>query len=202
MKLTRHAQFAAALVAGLVLAACAGQMEPAKKVLGDIAAAVRLAGPDAQQYIPEHVASVNQKLGDLKSAFDKKDYNAVVAGGPAVLAEAKALDADAAAKKKEVREAQNAQWAGVATALPQAVAALEARVATLKKSHRLPTGVTKDAVASAGAALTEIKSMWGEATTAYGAGKVRAALDKAKGVKAKADELAARLGMGGASSAG
>ncbi len=195
MKLIRHARFAATLVAALVLAACANQMEPAKKMLGDIDAAVTAAGADAQQYIPEQVASVNQKLGDLKAAFDKKDYKVVITGAPALLAEAKGLADAAAAKKKEVLEALNAQWTGVSAALPKAVAGLEARIATLKKDRKLPTGVSKDAVAGAGAALTEIKSMWGEATTAFGAGNVQAALDKAKGVKAKADELAAKLGM-------
>ena len=197
MKFTRHAKFAAALVAGLALAACAGQMEPAKKLIGEIDAAVTAAGADAQQYIPEQVTSVKQKLLDLKTAFNKKDYKAIITGAPAVLAEAKGLADAAAAKKKEVLEALDAQWTGMSAALPQMVAALEARVATLKKGKKLPAGVSKDAVASAGAALTEIKSLWGEATTAFGAGNVQAALDKAKGVKAKADELAAKLGMAG-----
>jgi hypothetical protein len=195
MKIPRHARFAVAIVAGLALAACASQLEPAKKVLGDIEAAVTAAGADAQQYIPEQVASVNQKLADLKAAFDRKDYKAIITGAPAVLAEAKGLADAAAAKKKEVLEALNTQWTGVSAALPQAVAGLEARVAALKKSKKLPAGVSKDAVASAGTALGEIKSLWNEATTAFGAGNVQAALDKAKGVKAKADELAARLGM-------
>ena len=195
MKLTRHARLAATLVAALALAACANQMEPAKKMLGEVDAAVAAAGADAQKYVPEQVASVNQKLGDLKTAFDKQDYKAIIAGAPALLAEAKGLADAAAAKKKEVLEALNAQWTGVSAALPRAVAGLEARIATLKKGKKLPDGVSKEAVAGAGAALTEIKSMWGEATTAFGAGNVQAALDKAKGVKAKADELAAKLGM-------
>ena len=197
MKFTRHANFAAALVAGLTLAACAGQLEPAKKLIGEIDAAVTAAGADAQQYIPEQVTSVKQKLLDLKTAFNKKDYKAIITGAPAVLAEAKGLADAAAAKKKDVLEALDAQWTGMSAALPQAVAGLEARVATLKKGRTLPAGVSRDAIASAGTALTEIKSLWGEAKTAFGAGNVQAALDKAKGVKAKADELAAKLGMAG-----
>ena len=196
MKLTRHARFAVALVAGLALAACASQLEPAKKMLGEIDAAVTAAGADAQQYVPDQVAGVKQKLADLQAAFDKKDYKAIITGAPALLAEAKGLAA-AAAKKKEVLEALNAQWTGMSAALPQAVAGLEARVASLKKGGKLPAGVSKDAVASAGTTLTEIKSLWGEATTAFGAGNVADALDKAKGVQAKADELAAKLGMAG-----
>jgi len=199
MKLTRHARFAVALVAGLALAACASQLEPAKKMLGEIDAAVTAAGADAQQYVPDQVAGVKQKLADLQAAFDKKDYKAIITGAPALLAEAKGLADAAAAKKKEVLEALNAQWTGMSAALPQAVAGLEARVASLKKGGKLPAGVSKDAVASAGTTLTEIKSLWGEATTAFGAGNVQDALDKAKGVKAKADELAAKLGMAGGS---
>ena len=41
----------AVFVAGLAIAACASQMEPAKKLLGDVEAAVTAAGADAAQYI-------------------------------------------------------------------------------------------------------------------------------------------------------
>ncbi len=193
-----RARFLAVAVAGLVLAACASQMEPAKKMIADVEAAVAAAGADAQQYVPDQVAAVNQKLADLKSAFDKQDYKAVLAGAPALLNEAKGLADAAAAKKKEVLEALGAQWTALAAELPQSVSAVESRLAVLAKSRKLPAGVTKDGVAAAKSGLAEAKGAWDEAKTAFGAGNVQAALDKAKGVKAKLDEAAAKLGLAAA----
>jgi hypothetical protein len=192
------ARLAAVLFAGLALAACANQMEPAKKLLGDVEAAVTAAGADAQQYVPEQVASVNKKLGELKAAFEKQDYKTVLAGAPALVVEAKGLADAAAAKKKEVLEALGAQWTQLAAELPQSVSAVEAKLATLAKSKRLPAGVSKDGVESAKAGLAEAKTAWDEAKASFGSGNVQAALDKAKGVKAKLEEAASKLGLSAA----
>ena len=194
----RTARFLAVFVAGLALAACANQMEPAKKLLGDVEAAVTAAGAEAQQYIPDQVASVNKKLAELKTAFDKQDYKAVITGAPALLTEAKGLTDDAAAKKKEVLEALGAQWTQLATELPQAISAVEAKLATLAKAKKLPAGISKDGVDSAKAGLAEAKTAWAEATASFGSGNVQAALDKAKGVKAKLEEASAKLGLSAA----
>jgi hypothetical protein len=196
MKRIHSVKFLVAVVAGLALAACANLQEPAKKMLADVEAAVTAAGADAQQYVPDQVGSVNQKLADLKAAFDKQDYKAVMAGAPALLTEAKGLADAAAAKKKEVMEALNGQWSTFSTSLPQSVAAVEARIATLAKGKALPAGVSKDAMASAKTGLEEAKTAWTEASTAFGSGNIQSAVDKAKGVKAKIDEVAAKLGMG------
>jgi hypothetical protein len=203
MKLTQNlkvgtVRFLAVFVAGLALAACASQMEPAKKLLGDVEAAVAAAGADAQQYVPDQVASVNTKLAELKTAFDKQDYKTVIAGGPALLTEAKGLADAAAAKKKEVLEALSAEWTALAAELPQSISAVEAKLATLAKTKKLPAGVTKDGVESAKAGLAEAKTAWDEATASFGAGNVQAALDKGKAVKAKLEEAAAKLGLAGA----
>ena len=184
-----------ALIASLALAACANQAEPAKKLLGDVEAAVTSAGADAREYIPEQVASVNQKLAELKAAFDKQDYKAVIAGGPALLTEAKGLTDAAEAKKKEAHEALSGQWTALAAEVPQSVAAIEAKLATVTKSKKLPTGLSKDGLAAAKSALADAKAAWDEAKAAFGAGNVQAALDKAKAVKAKVDEVATTLGV-------
>ncbi len=198
MKRNHSFRFLLAMLAGLVLAACANLQEPAKKVLADVEATVTAASADAQKYVPEQYAAVSQKLTDMKAAFDKQDYKTVVEGGPALLTEAKGLADAAAAKKTEVLEALNTQWTALATQLPQAVTSIEARLATLKKSHKLPAGVTKDAVAGATSGLADIKSAWAGATSAFGTGDVQGALDKAKAVKANVDEISAKLGIGAA----
>ena len=200
MKLTvtpriRAIRFLVALFAGLALAACVNQMEPAKKLIGDVEAAVIAAGPDAQQYIPEQVTSVNQRLTELKAAFDKQDYKTVITGAPALLTDAKGLADAAAAKKKEVLEALGARWTTLAAELPQSVAAVEAKLAAVAKTKKLPAGMTKDGLAVAKSGLADAKTAWDDAKAAFGAGNVQAALDKAKVVKAKVDEIATTLGV-------
>ena len=193
----RALRLLAVVVAGLALAACASQLEPAKKLLGDVEAAVTTAGADAQQYIPDQVAAVNKRLGELRAAFDRQDYKTVLADAPALLTEAKGLADAAAAKKKEVLEALGSEWTALAAELPQTISAVEAKLATLAKTKKLPAGVTKDGVESAKAALAQAKPAWDEAKAAFGSGNVQAALDKAKGVKTALDEAAARLGLAG-----
>jgi len=63
------------LVLGLALSACSNQMEPAKKAIADIEAAVSAAGADAQRYIPDQVKAVTDQLAGLKAKFEQKDYD-------------------------------------------------------------------------------------------------------------------------------
>jgi hypothetical protein len=186
-----------ALVATLVVAACANQMEPAQKALAEVEAAVQAASADAQKYLPEQYASVDQKLSELKASFDKKEYAAVVTGAPALLTDVKSLASAAAAKKKEVMDALGAQWTSLSASLPQAVAAIESRLTALAKTKKLPQGVTKDAVTAATSGLTEVKAAWNDATAAFGAGKVDEAVTKAKAVKDKVDEISKSLAISG-----
>ena len=194
MKRIHSLRFLFVLLAGLALAACTNLQEPAKKVLADAESAIAATSADAEKYVPEQYATVTQKLTDMKAAFDKQDYKTIVSGGPGLLADVKALGEAAAAKKAEALEALNKQWTSFATELPAAVASIEAKLATFKKTHKLPKGVTKDAVAGATSGVAEVKSAWTEATAAFGSGNIQGAIDKAKAVKAKAEEIAAKLG--------
>jgi hypothetical protein len=202
MKRIQSFRFLLALVAGLMLAACANLQEPAQKFLADAESTISAASADAQQYVPDQYAAVSKKLADMRAAFDKKDYKVVVEGGPALVADAKGLADAAAAKKREVLEALNTQWTSFATSVPQTVAAVEAKLTTLAKAHKLPAGVTKDGVTAAKAGLADAKSSWVEATTAFGSGNLQSAIEKAKAVKAKLDDVSAKLGIGGTKAAG
>lgn len=195
MKLTMRSTFVTALVATLALAGCANQMEPAQKALAEVESTLSTTGADAAKYVPDQLKSVNDKLGELKAAFDKKDYKTVITGAPALLTEAKGLADAAAAKKKEFMEALNGQWTTLSSALPQQVTEIETRLGVLDKARKLPDGITKDTVTNAKAGLEQAKTLWGEATAAFGAGNLEEAVTKANGVKARADELVSVLGI-------
>jgi hypothetical protein len=178
----------------VLLAACSTQKEPAKKVIADVETAISEAGPDAQQYVPDQLSSVSNKLADLKSSFEKHDYKTIVDSGPTVISAAKALSDASAAKKKLIIEGLNSEWSGFSTTLPQLILTLETRLATLSKARKLPTGLTKELIATETKALAETKTVWIEASQAFGANDAQGAVDKAKGVKAKLGEIAIRTG--------
>lgn len=182
--------FAWLAVAGLMLAACASQMEPAKQAIDGIESAVSAASADAGKYIPDELAAVQSKLADLKASFDKKDYKAVIVGAPAVLSSAQGLAAAAAAKKDEMMKAAAASWTSMSASLPGLVAAVKSRVDVLSKSKKLPEGID---LSAAKTALAEATESWTKAQAASASGNVEEAASLAGMVKDKAMAAAAAL---------
>lgn len=190
--LQRARQYAFISAATILLAACASQMEPAQKLIGDIEAAVNSASVDAEKYVPDQLHDVQSKLSDLKASFDKKDYASVVTGAPAVLTAAQGLAAAAAAKKDEVMKALNTDWTGLSTALPGEVSAIQSRIDLLgkKSSRKMAAGID---VPAAKAGLADATALWSKAQAAFSAGNLEEAVGTAKDVKTKIDAVAAGL---------
>jgi hypothetical protein len=190
----RVGHYALISMASILLAACAGQKQPAQKLIGDIEATVTAASTEAAKYVPDELADVQGKLGALKAAFDKQDYAAVVTGGPAVLSEAQILATAAAAKKDEILKALNDQWTALAGSLPADVAAIQNRVDVLsrKSNKKQAAGIDVDA-AKAGAG--EASALWSKAQAAFATGNLDEAVSTAKDVKVKVEALATSLKM-------
>jgi len=190
----RVSHYALISMAAIIVAACAGQKEPAQKLIGDVQASVTAASAEAAKYVPDQLADVQTKLGGLKASYDKQDYAAVVAEAPAVLSAAQNLATAAAAKKDEILKTLNDQWSGLAGSLPAAVAAVQDRIDLLsKKPGKKPAaGVDLDA---AKAGVGDATSLWSKAQAAFAAGNLDEAVSTAKDVKAKIEALAASLKM-------
>jgi hypothetical protein len=190
----RASHYALITLAAILLAACAGQKEPAQKLLADIESTVTAASTEAAKYVPDQLADVQSKLGALKASFDKQDYAAVVTGAPAVLSAAQGLATAAAAKKDEVLKALNDEWSGIAAALPATITAIQGRIDLLSKktSKKLAAGIDLDA---AKAGLGDAGSLWSKAQAAFASGNLDEAVSTAKEVKAKLAALAASLKM-------
>lgn len=184
----RYMIFAAALM----LAACAGQKQPAQKMIGDIEATVIAASSEAAKYVPEQMADVQSKLDALKTSFDKQDYAAVVAGAPAVLSAAQGLATAAAAKKDEVLKQLNDSWSGLAATVPEEVAAVHGRIELLSKksSKKMAAGIDLEAAKAAESAAL---ALWSKAQAAFAAGNLDEAVNTAKDVKSKIEAAATSL---------
>ena len=181
-----------AVATALLLSACANQMEPAQQAIAGIDSAISAASADAGKYIPEELSGVQTKLADLKASFDKKDYAAVLAGAPAILADAQGLLGAAAIKKDEVVKAMGGEWTTLAASVPGLVSAVSSRVAVLAKSKHPPAGVDLAAATSDSA---DAASLWSKAQAAFSAGNVEEAVTTARAVKAKAEAAAGALKM-------
>ena len=178
-----------AVVAALLLGACASQQEPATQAIAGIENAIN-AATDAAKYIPDQLAGVQSKLTELKTAFDNKDYKTVLARAPAVLAEAQGLLGATMLKKESVAKAMSAEWPGLAAAVPGLVAQVSARVATLAKSAHPASGINLAAAKSGSADAT---LSWSKAQAAFAAGDVETAVNSAREAKAKAEAAASAM---------
>jgi hypothetical protein len=191
--------FLSLVMAAALLAGCANQMEPAKKAIADVEAAVAAAGPDAAQYIPDQLQAVTTQIADLKMKFDQKDYKGVLAAAPALLTQAQGLTAAAASAKQAAEaaalEAFNSEWGTLAADIPAQLAAVTSRVGILSKSKKLPAGLDAASFEAARSGTDEAKSLWDQATAAQAAGNMEQAVMTARQVKEKLDAAMAGLGM-------
>ncbi len=186
----------ATLMAVLVVG-CANQKAPAQQALAGAQAALDAMRDTAQKYVPDQLQAADAQLQSLKDSFAKGDYKAVLTGAPSLnsaisslkdAAEAKKADAEAAlAKAKDA-------WGPLSSEVPSMVDGLQKKVDALSKSHRLPHGVTKDALAQAKGGLDGLKSEWSEASNAATSGDFTTAMSKAQEVKDKAAALMQSLG--------
>jgi hypothetical protein len=176
----------------VVLTACAPQKEPAQQLIKDIEVAVTAASAEASTYVPDQLMDVQIKLGELKAAFAKEDYAAVVTGGPAVLFAAQSLATAAAARKDAMLQSLNDDWTNLAAELPDEVAAIQSRLEflTKKSSRKLAQGIDLEQAKSSASAAA---SLWSKAQAAFAAGNLMEAVPTAKDVKSKLDAVAMTL---------
>ncbi|MCB1623801.1 MAG: hypothetical protein KDI32_04385 [Pseudomonadales bacterium] len=186
------------LAAAVLLAACAGQKEPATQAVQKAEAALAEVRADAAQYAPDNLASVESTLTSLKDALAKGDYKAVLAGAGGLTSSIAALK-DATAAGKSAQEAAvaaaNAEWSSMAADMPKMVEAIGSRIAVLSKSKRLPKGIDQASFDAAKSGYEMMQSTWSEASAAAASGNVVDAVAKAKMLKDKGAEVMTMLNM-------
>ncbi|HSE96501.1 MAG TPA: hypothetical protein VLD61_11470, partial [Methylomirabilota bacterium] len=183
---------------GLGLAACASDKGPAEQAVKAVEDALAAVKGEAAKFVPDQLKAVETELAALKASFEKGDYKAILAAGPALTTKAKGL-ADAAAAKKTEMEAKAAEltktWTDMSAGLPKMVDALRSRMDILSKAKQLPAKVSKATFDEAKAGLATIDQTWTDAQAAFKDGKLEDAVAKANMVKERTADTMTKLGM-------
>ena len=186
-----------AVVAAVMLAACANQKEPAENAVAQIEASLAQFKADAEQYAADELKGVEESIGNLKNELANKNYKAVVMQTPSVASTVAALKETVAKKKAEAEEmlaAAQAEWTELNASVPELVTKLQARVDSLSKSRRFPKGMDRASFDTAKADFEALKSSWAEAGAEFSSGMVADAVRRARAAKAKGEELVEKLG--------
>jgi len=175
-----------ALLLALVIAACADKQQPAGELLGQVQVAVVAGAEDESRYLPDEFRALEARLAALQSAFDGKRYEVVLADGPAVLAAARTIGAEAAARKSAATAALSANWTQLAATLPDRLMGLGQRL----EAEKPVSGID---VPAARRALHDANSLWSKARSAFASGNLTEAVRTAQDVAAQVDVLTTRL---------
>jgi hypothetical protein len=182
---------AALALASLAVFAVGCNKGPAEEALKVADQALAAATPEIQRYVPEELASLTAATQAARSALEKGQYTEALRAAQGMPARIRAALGAAAAKKEQMVAA----WNEMSGRLPNLVQSIEAKLAELAAAKRLPKGMDEAALAAAQADLGSVTQAWTEATAAFQGGDVPRALRTAQDVEAKAEALAAILGL-------
>jgi hypothetical protein len=187
-----------ALVTLLSQGGCAGKREPAQDLLHEIQGALLAGGEDAAKYAPGQLQDVQAKLNALQAEFDKSDYSAVLAEGPALLAQMQQLGEASVARKRASMKALSADWSRLAGSLPDRLLVLAQRVDGLAGAagSARATGATGPAgidPAACKVASRAASSLWSKARSAFASGNLEEAVRTAQDVETRVDALTKSL---------
>lgn len=191
-------KYALALACAAALACNSGKA-PAEAAMKLAEEAVNGAKAEAEKLVPDDYKSLTDDLAAAKDSMTKGDYKAALASAQSIQQKANDVLAKAKAKKDELTKS----WTEMSDSVPKMVDAIKSRVDILSQSKKLPAGIDAGKLAAAKEGLASATTAWGEAQEAFKAGNWNDAITKAKGIKDKATEIMASLGMqaGGAPAA-
>jgi len=188
----------AVVAATLLATGCSQQKQNADKVLDSVESSLAAIRSDAERYAPDGLKSVDAQLARLKTSYENKEYNDVIAGTPqlrkAVDSLKNAVDSGKAQANAALAAAKT-EWQSLSVEVPKMVEDIQARVDELSKQKRLPWGLNKDEFAEAKSDFESMKTQWTEASNEYKSGKQVKAVEKARVAKEMNGEIREQLKM-------
>jgi hypothetical protein len=188
----------ALLLLSAVLGACGGQKEPAQKAIADAEAAIAAMRDDAGTLVPEELNGLDESVAALRADFARKDFKAVLAAAPVVMTRITAVHDTIAAKKAEqaARAAELTNtWRALSTEVPEMIEAVNARVNSLARTKKFPTGMNARGFENTRAAATEMTDTWKKALGAFANNNMEEAVGSAQQAKQKGADVMNTLGM-------
>jgi hypothetical protein len=178
--------------ATLLLAACANNKQPADQAITAADSALDATVEDAKRYVPVQYNEVLGKLNAMKTAYNKKNYDEVIAGAPGVQTAITGLAEAAAAKKAEGMQGFAVEWTALSVSVPAVIDLVEKRGKVLEKSKKLPEGAN---LLAARRSIADASNMWKQALAAGNSGRTEAAVINAKKAEQRARAAARALKM-------
>lgn len=184
-------------LATIAVVACANYKDPATEAVANIEEKLTGIGTQAEKYVPEELAKVQEQVAELKAGIEQKQYKAVVATAPTVLKAVNNLIVSSAiAKDAFTRQVQN-DWTTYANEMPGVIASVDQQILRYTSRGNLPKGVSRDAFKETVATFDAAKAAWAEAATAGNEGRFEEAVTKTHEVKQVVDTVTQTLGMSG-----
>jgi phage shock protein A len=138
---------------------------------------------EAEKYVPDQAKAFQDSMQQAKTNLANGDYTAALETSKDLPGKAKDLTEAVKAKKEEL----TSKWNEMSSTMPGLVSAVQSRMDTLKKTHRLPSGAN-DAFAS-------LQQSWNGASSSFQSGDLSSAMQQATAAKEKLAEVQKTLGM-------
>ncbi|NJO12606.1 MAG: hypothetical protein HC872_03130 [Gammaproteobacteria bacterium] len=186
------------LLAALLLAACGGQKEPAQKAIDNAERAIAAIRDDAARYMPDDLKDLESSLAGMKDNFAKEKYPAVLTAGRSLNTRIAAVTSAVAAERAEnqaMNEQATEQWNAISQEVPEMVEKVNARLASLEKSRKLPKDVDQATLDQMKATAETMTQNWQQALGAFSNGNMQEAVDMAQMARDKATTVMTTLGI-------
>ncbi|MCC6171859.1 MAG: hypothetical protein IT481_07500 [Gammaproteobacteria bacterium] len=191
-----RSRWVATIAAGLVLAGCGSQQEPATRAVESAQAAIAAVRDEAAQYAPEQLQAVDEAFARLQKQLAGQKFADVLTAAPVLTNQVNELKATVAERKASaeaaVAEAKD-MWPRLAEELPQMSTALKARLDSLGKMKQLPEGIDQANLDYSRQGYDELSKSWTAAQEDFAAGHFTEAASKANAARRRANDLMARL---------
>ena len=185
-----------AVAAGLLMAGCGSQQEPATKAVEAAKSALESVRQEAGEYAPDQLKAVDEALGRVQKQLAEQKFSDVLTSAPVLTNQINELK-NAVAEGKTRAEAAMAEakemWPKLAEELPKMNEALKARLDAIAKMKKLPEGIDQANLDYSKQGFDEMSKDWAAAQEAFTAGQFTDAASKANAARRRAVDLMARL---------
>lgn len=178
-------------LSAFLLMSCSGSKGPAELAMKAAEEAVNLTKTEAVKIAPEEVQSLEDALVSLKEKFMKKEYKVVLQEAAALSEKAKDVLAKANIKREELTQ----KWTDLNQGFPGMLEKMKSEVDKLSKLKKLPSNVTKEALAEAKSEMASMEEEWTKAKENFTGGNLNDAVSVANALKEKAMKIMESLGI-------